>query len=237
MNYIENIIEPKKLLLAWQSKIDTPEGRTRRFVAEIIRTNDNATLRYLIETKDFDEAVKHGFNGYPAFKKDCKVHDNVLDIFKQRIPQRTRPDFGTYLDSLRIKKATLVSDFALLGYSEAKLPEDGFSLLIPFEDQSPPFEFIAEVAGFRYSEGMQRISELVPGLRLLLEAEPKNEFDPMAIKILTEDTKINIGYINRMQTPAFHKWIQNNSIADPIIERINGTIQKPKVFMYIKVRP
>lgn len=41
-------------------------------------------------------------------------------------------------------------DFALLGYSGAKLPNDGFELVHPFGDPPHAFEVLVEVVNFRH---------------------------------------------------------------------------------------
>src|SRR3990167_8972072 len=126
MRFIEHIIEPTKLLLAWQSSDE--KHRTRYIVAELTSTRDDVELVYLPETKDFIEAQKHGFKDYPAFQDINKTHHHVLDAFMRRLPPRKRGDFSQYLESLRLKPDTKMSDFALLGYSGAKLLSDGFSI-------------------------------------------------------------------------------------------------------------
>ena len=57
-------------------------------------------------------------------------------------PPRSRGDFGRFLGALRIKADAEISDFALLGYSGAKLPDDDFTVIHPFENASVPFEFM-----------------------------------------------------------------------------------------------
>lgn len=66
MNFIEHIIEPKKLLLAWQSPNEN--CRTRYIVAELNRVQDEISLTYLADTEDFRKAQKKGFESYPAFQ-------------------------------------------------------------------------------------------------------------------------------------------------------------------------
>ena len=60
MHFIEHIIEPQKLLLAWQSSDE--QHRTRYIVAELFRTPENKIdLIYLKNSQDFHKAKKKGF--------------------------------------------------------------------------------------------------------------------------------------------------------------------------------
>src|SRR5688572_15983913 len=101
MHLIEHIIEPTKLLLAWQSADE--QHRTRYIVAELKRVGEEVSLVYLPNTADFIEAQKKGFTAYPAFQ-DTNIHyHNVLDTFMRRLPPRTRGDFTQYLEGQRLK--------------------------------------------------------------------------------------------------------------------------------------
>lgn len=230
MNFIKHIIEPKRLLLVWQG----PEGvdRNKRIVATLTLLEGNIELRY-IEGEDINKAKEIGFAGHPAFPKfDHIYRDGVLDVFMKRLPPRSREDFGDYLMSFRISPdfCNTISDFALLGYSGAKLPSDGFSIIHPFDDVAGPCELIVEIAGFRYYSGMDMtiqegsVVELIP--------EPNNQYDPLAIMVTLNNTKI--GYIGRGQLPAFHRWLKDNKVT-AIIEKINGSQTRPSVMLFITV--
>lgn len=230
MNFIKHIIEPKRLLLAWQG----PEGvdRNKRIVATLTLLEGKVELQY-IEGEDLNKAREIGFVAHPAFPKPDRVYsDGVLDVFMKRLPPRNREDFIDYLTSLRISPdlRDTISDFALLGYSGAKLPSDGFSIIHPFDDVSVPCELIVEIAGFRYYSGMDMtvqegsVVELIP--------EPNNQFDPLAIMVTLNNAKI--GYIGRGQLPAFHRWLNDDKVT-AIIEKINGSQNRPSIMLFITV--
>src|SRR5262245_43162394 len=110
MHFIEHIIEPTKLLLAWQSFND--KERTRYIVAQLERIGEDIKLTYLTDSKDFETARSKGFEAYPAFQDTNKNYTNVLDALMRRLPPRSRGDFPEYLQGLRIKPDTQLSNFA-----------------------------------------------------------------------------------------------------------------------------
>jgi len=124
----------------------------------------------------------------------------------------------------------MVSDFALLGYSEARLPSDGFSIINPYDDVAPPFQFMSEVSGYRHHRGVEM--DLDVGRQLTFDFDPDNRIDPNAIKITVDGE--TIGYVNKCQTAAFSSWIKCDRI-HATIERKNGTPSRPRLLMFVSV--
>jgi hypothetical protein len=228
-NWIEHIWEPTRLYLAWQAPEHLKE-RKRFAVGELVRAGNDCNLRYF-ENDEVREAQNLGFLGYPAFKLGRKEYQNVLATFLRRLPPRGRSDFDSYMAHFRLPPAVKLSDFALLAYTEAKLPSDGFSLVNSLDEMRRPCEFVLEVAGYRHYANKTKplaVSEAVE-----LVAEPENPFDQNAIAVKASgDT---IGYINRLQTHAFHNWIRDQAVV-AIIERLNGTAPKPRAFIFVWVK-
>lgn len=235
MKYIEHIVNPDRLLLSWQ----TPRGsknRMRMFVAELIRTDNNTKLKYLNETDDFKKARKLGFEGYPGYSIGQQEHENVLISFLKRIPPRNRKDFDRFLNSLWINPNLKdeISDFALLGYSRAILPSDEFTLIHPFDNAKPPFEFLAPVQGSQYYIDNIPYEKMAEGLETTFKPEPDNPKDPEAI-VVQIDRK-TVGYVCRGLLESFHRWLDSGYAISASIGRINGTPENPKIFVYVTVR-
>jgi hypothetical protein len=240
-HWIQHTSEPSKLWLAWQAP-DSPE-RFRWAVGQLISTANGLIFHYLTPGKEF-EAVNQGrtyeqllashFSGYPAFSlKQVKHREGVLEAFKRRLPPRSREDFLDYQRHFRLPGWTVVSDFALLGITEGKLPNDGFSLVDPFSDDVEFRDVLLEVAGFRYREEQQRENVRV-GCPVSLVPEPTNCHDPHAVAVhLSGQT---IGYINRLQAPAFLRLLADCRI-EAWIERVNGKPSHPRLFIFIQIRP
>lgn len=233
MNRIEHIINPNRLLLVWQA----PDGksRVRHIVGELFQRKDEVVFRYLPDTEEFQNASAEGFVCYPAFRKIGQEYTKgVLDSFLRRLPSRKRGDFDKYLEQWRLAPNVEISDFALLGHTGAKLPNDGFSLINPFDGIDPPHEFYIEVAGFRYYQENISIDDIAVGMEVVFISEPDNEYDSNAVIIEVLGKKI--GYVNKAQSQAFSHWLKNCSI-DAWIARKNGTGERPLIYIFGRVIP
>lgn len=230
MNLIKHVPDPDRLLLVWQA----PEGKSRaRFVVgELCQHERQIVFRYLSDTAEFKKACAEGFVCYPAFRKtNLEYTQNVLDTFLRRLPPRKRGDFGKYLEQWRLAPNVEISDFALLGFTGAKLPNDGFSLINPFDYIEPPYEFYIEVAGFRHQPNIS-IDDISVGMNAVFMAEPSNNHNGDAVKIEVGGKKM--GYVNNAQCKAFNRWLKRYFI-HASIERINGTSDRPLVYIYGRV--
>lgn len=231
MDYIQYICEPEKLLLCWQA----PNDGARYVVAEIYRNLDNKyTFKYMKDTEDFKEAQKLGFTMHPAFNSNKEIHNSgILEAFVGRLPPRSRTDFKDYLRNFKISESASISDFALLGYTGAKLPSDGFSIINPFENTCVPSEYLIEIVGTRHMKDIDlkavQIGDLVEFIK-----EPNNPYDKQAIYVISKGQKL--GYISRWQTQAFHKWLKDDNISIlSTIGRLNGTIKHPVVYIILRI--
>lgn len=233
MRYIEHLVEPDRLLLSWQSSVGD-QGRQRMLVGELLRNGNDAKLVYLKDNPEFSKAQELGFDGYPGFPIEKNDHENVLPSFMKRLPPRSRGDFDRFLNALRVRPGSEISDFGLLGYAGAKLPDDDFTVIHPFDNAVPPFELMVCVQGYRYyAEGLPR-AKLSTDMAASFEAEPDNPKDPDAIKVMIGD--VMAGYVCRGLTGSFHKWMRSNLEISAYVERINGTEHRPEIHLYVSVR-
>lgn len=234
MNFVEHVMEPKRLLLVWQG----PEGssrRTRYAVAELLRQADEQVrFRYLVDTADFKNACAEGFINFPAFRKVDQTYElGVVDTFLRRLPPVTRGDYAQYLEQFRLRPSTKISKFALLAYTGAKLPSDGFSIVNPLEDFAQAGDLMIEVAGFRHAAGAS-LATLRPGEAVQFAPEPDNSYDPNATSVLFHGQKI--GYVPRQQSSAIRALCTAGALTARI-ERLNGSPERPLVYLFATLRP
>lgn len=233
MNRIQHLIEPQRLFLSWQRAMDGKERRTRRIVGEIARESDGVVFRYLTEREDFNKAMAEGFQGFPAFKigKFQEYTSGVLDAFTRRLPPRKREDFTDYLAQYRLPGNFTGSDVALLGYTGAKLPGDGFEIMPDLSGIVPPLELVMEVAGFRHHDVAS--AGLAVGDAVRLMPEPDNAHDPDAIAI-HHNAHGRIGYVPRPYCSAMAGWLATCTV-EANIDRLNGKPERPLVYLFVKV--
>lgn len=230
MRNIINILEPKRLLLTWQPTT----GGKRFIVAQIDRAADETySFQYLSGTDDFVQAQSKGFVGHPAFSMKSDTHTvNVLEPFVRRLPPRKRKDFDEYLAQYLLPTPFAGSDFALLGYTGAKSPGDGFCLVPDpsvFESEG---EMLMEVAGTRYMHELD-LSKVMVGEAVQLIPEPSNEHDPNAIAVVHAQGKL--GYINKVLCETLLHKIAKQKVS-AFVARKNGTPDRPLVYLLLECR-
>ncbi len=233
MNRIQHLVEPHRLFLAWQRPVAGMEHRSRRIVGEIERRADGAIFRYLENLPDYQEARREGFQGFPAFsigKGQEYTSSGVLKAFMRRLPPRKREDFSEYLAQFRLPIPFDGSDMALLAYTGAKLPGDGFEIIPDLADALPPIELVMELAGFRHQA--VSASSLSVGESVTLVAEPDNPADPDAIAVRHRAGRI--GYIAKPYCATVANWLRAYTV-EASIERINGKPERPLVYLFVKI--
>lgn len=230
MRTISRIMEPTRLLLTWQPTT----GGTRYVVGQIDRQQDGAyVFTYHFHSDDYVKAQEKGFVGHPAFSLKSGEHtNNVLDPFVRRLPPRKRKDFAEYLAQHLLPYPFEGSDFALLGYTGAKSPGDGFCLVpdpVIFNGEG---ELLFEVAGTRYQEGLD-LSKVMVGDLVELVPETDNPFDPHAIAVIHDSGKL--GYINKVLCKELKRKIAKHKVS-AFVAKKNGTAERPLVYLLVECR-
>jgi len=234
MTVLQNLIEPKRLLMTWQPSDEGASPRTRRVVGCVEKDGNEVVFRYLKEHPDFQMAQQNGFTGYSAFRIDEKTSEfrqGVLEAFLRRIPPRKREDFNEYLAQHRLPFPFPLGDFALLGYTGAKLPSDGFALVPDFQIGDVPCDFLLEIAGLRHC--ISDVSNLSVGDAVEFEIDTNNPVDHDSVGVMHNGTRI--GYVNRAIRDVFRQWL-NSGMVKAKIERINGKPDRPLVYLFTQVR-
>ena len=234
MSPLRNLVEPSRLLLTWQPSDEGAPERTRRVVGEIIPGTGSmpAVFRYLKETDDFRAAEAAGFEGFPAFRVDkVEFRHGVLESLMRRLPPRNREDFADYLQLHGLSAPFELSDVALLGYTGARLPSDGFALVPEFPEDARPCDYVMEVAGTRHI--LQRpLSDLRVGDSVSIQPDPENLVESDALVVMHEGQRI--GFVNRALKGMFHRWMQSGRMT-ATIERQSGKPQRPLIFVRVSV--
>ena len=209
------LTEPESLLLTWQD----PVGRQRFIVGEVVKPEQGQVWFRYPPGEELDNAVQAGFVGYPAFPDLSKTYTSgVLDSFITRLPPSSRHDYNKFLKYWRIDPETTTTPFALLGYTGASLPRDGFRFVPTFSERDS-IDLVIELAGYRHYS-----TEVQEGDRVCFISEPDNPHDPEAIMAFVEKdgNREPIGYVMRGLHWQFGKWL-NRGVVEGEIIMINGT--------------
>lgn len=227
---INHIFEPSRLYLVWHHRgDDTP--RHRRIIGELYKHDDSVKFRYLTDSVDYQEAVKEGFIGFPAFTKSSETFDDALDAFMTRLPPRKRADFGKYLSQYGLPADFNGSDMALLGYTGARLASDSFELCPDYSDVTKPADLITELSGVQYHVTPDNVP--LPGDPVSFTPESDNPHDVNAVAVFCGLNKI--GYVNKTTALGFRHILENMNISASILK--SGTREaKIKILIMVMCR-
>jgi hypothetical protein len=210
----------KTTYLTWRKA----EGQRRFVVAKLVEALEGYRFEYLFTDK-LNEAKKAGFTGYPAFELCETIYEgDVLSTFARRLVDSSRSDYDKFLRYWNAESYK-GSNFALLGLTGAKLHTDTFEFIAPHDEV--PARFLTEVAGLHHADEslLDRIKQSQSYEKITLLAEPENEYDPFAVKVLYGGSEL--GYIKIIHSESVANALQKNHVTAQIRNIIkNGSIKE-----------
>lgn len=234
VNLLQHIVEPSELLLTWQPADEASPARTRRVVG-VVRpgSGGKVTFEYLNGTADFEAAQVAGFQGFPTFNLSRRLtNEGVLEALLRRLPPRKRLDFREYLAQHCLPYPFEHSDLALLGYTGARLPSDGFGLVPVFPFDYPgPCDVVLEVAGVRHTF-TGNVSVIRLGDAIGFRPDPSNQVDSDAVQMVWRDQPL--GYVNRVLRGTLTWWITTREVRAEVV-RVGGSSDRPLVFVRVSI--
>ena len=179
------------LLLIWKD----PETRRNYTVGKLTR-GDFFTFQYYGEAENAEEAGWKLLGAFPTYQEYRS--NTMFPVFSSRLPDKKRRDIQNILEKYGLME---YDEFELLRRSGARLPIDTYEFIDPIspDDKEVKREFY--ITGIRYHSACQGSDcGALPGVKvgdmLLLEEEPENAYDPMAIRVLTQEKEV-LGYVPR----------------------------------------
>lgn len=148
----------------------------------------------------------------------------------RRLPPRSRGDYAQYLEQFRLRPETRVSDLALLAYTGATLPSDGFGILDPLDEPAGAFDVLLTVAGVRHVA-----PNVAAGLRvgaaaaLVPEEDNVHDADAVAVQV----SGVHVGYVPRPQARGMRRVLAIANF-DAQVARVNGTAHRPQVRLLVR---
>ena len=184
------------LLLIWKD----PETRRNYTVGKLTR-GDCFTFQYYGEAESAEEAGWKLLGAFPTYQE---YRSNIMfPVFSSRLPDKKRRDIQNILEKYGLME---YDEFELLRRSGARLPIDTYEFIDPIPPDDTEVEREFYITGIRYHSACQGSDcGALPGVKvgdiLLLEEEPENAYDPMAIRVLTQEKEV-LGYVPRYYNKA-----------------------------------
>lgn len=184
------------LLLIWKD----PETRRNYTVGKLTR-GDFFTFQYYGEAENAEEAGWKLLGAFPTYQEYRS--NTMFPVFSSRLPDKKRRDIQNILEKYGLME---YDEFELLRRSGARLPIDTYEFIDPISPDDKEVEREFYITGIRYHSACQGSDcGALPGVKvgdmLLLEEEPENAYDPMAIRVLTQEQEV-LGYVPRYYNKA-----------------------------------
>lgn len=184
------------LLLIWKD----PETRRNYTVGKLTR-GDFFTFQYYGEAENAEEAGWKLLGAFPTYQEYRS--NTMFPVFSSRLPDKKRRDIQNILEKYGLME---YDEFELLRRSGARLPIDTYEFIDPILPDDKEVEREFYITGIRYHSACQGSDcGALPGVKvgdmLLLEEEPENAYDPMAIRVLTQEREV-LGYVPRYYNKA-----------------------------------
>lgn len=184
------------LLLIWKD----PETRRNYTVGKLTR-GDFFTFQYYGEAENAEEAGWKLLGAFPTYQEYRS--NTMFPVFSSRLPDKKRRDIQNILEKYGLME---YDEFELLRRSGARLPIDTYEFIDPILPDDKEIEREFYITGIRYHSACQGSDcGALPGVKvgdmLLLEEEPENAYDPMAIRVLTQEREV-LGYVPRYYNKA-----------------------------------
>lgn len=184
------------LLLIWKD----PETRRNYTVGKLTR-GDFFTFQYYGEAENAEEAGWKLLGAFPTYQEYRS--NTMFPVFSSRLPDKKRRDIQNILEKYGLME---YDEFELLRRSGARLPIDTYEFIDPILPDDKEVEREFYITGIRYHSACQGSDcGTLPGVKvgdmLLLEEEPENAYDPMAIRVLTQEQEV-LGYVPRYYNKA-----------------------------------
>lgn len=158
-----------------------------------------------VYTRGARQATEHGFRPLRMFPSLDEVYlsDDLFPVFANRLPVRFLRERPLVTGWLNLPPTA--DDLAILGRSEGLRSTDTFELFSAPEENGGRYQVECFVHGLRHRppEAEALALTLQQGSPLVLEPEPENKSDRLAVKVLHE--RVHLGYVPRYLTKDMHR--------------------------------
>lgn len=205
------------LFLAWRQPAARgwPVGCLSRAGTEFVFTYTRGAL----------SAAQAGFRPLPSFPDfhEAYVSSELFPLFANRLPPKTRPDHGDFVEWLDLGRGE--SDpLVLLAASGGRRETDMFEVFpAPRRNAAGRYAASFFVHGLRHYPAAEEAARgLRPGDPVILQAEPQNPVDPRAVRVLTIVHETLLGFVPRYLCADVHELLASDPQAvRTTVRRVN----------------
>lgn len=212
------------VFLAWQS----PEQRSWLPIGRLMFEGDHYEFVYLKGAREAKE--KLGFEALTNFPNLREIYRSteLFPLFSNRLPSRSRPDYGEFVQWLNIPEDE-ADPIAILARSGGRRATDSLEVFpYPEQDDAGRLRLHFFAHGLRYlsPESIARTENLKRGERLLLTYDFQNPHDSKALFMRTNDSfsgdRYLVGYCPRYLLDDIFKVLEEESVMSEVtVERVN----------------
>ena len=189
------------LYLAWRQPDRRwwPVGRLTREASEYVFAYTRGAL----------SAAEAGFRPLLSFPDldDVYVSRDLFPLFSNRLPPRSRPDYGDFVEWLDLAPSE-GDPLVLLARSGGRRETDMFEVFpVPEPNPRGRYESAFFVHGLRHRgpEAEEGARRLQPGDEVTLEPEPENPADPRALRVSALVNGTHLGFVPRYLCEDVHR--------------------------------
>ncbi|CAA6820921.1 MAG: Unknown protein [uncultured Sulfurovum sp.] len=210
-----------ELILSWKNPKDNmwiPVGR-------LIFEGNHYAFYYTYGAKNINN-----FKPFEKMDDISKTYESeeLFPLFKNRLLQKSRPEYGEYLEWLDMSEKEMhpMEELSLTGGVRATDSLQLFPLPVKSNGEYKVKFF---THGMRYLASHYRIraSKLKEGDTLYLMKDIQNEYDEDALVLRTEDPHEIIGYCPKNYVKDFNFLIDRNRIGDVSIKVVKNNVNAP----------
>ncbi|VVS93061.1 HIRAN domain-containing protein [Desulfoluna spongiiphila] len=209
-----------ELILAWYNN----ELHAWVPVGRLAYQEDKYYFRYTCGVNSLNS--KYHFRPLPGLEEfnTCYESDDIFPLFKNRLLQKNRPEYGDYLNWLNIAE-NAYSPMEELARTGGTRSTDHLRLFpVPLKREG---QYVVSFFsyGIRHLPGsvQARLEAMVPGDRLLLMKDFQNTFDSHALLMRSEDPPEVVGYVPRFFAEDLESLVEKNGGENVVVtvEKVN----------------
>lgn len=196
----------KTLVLCWRE----PASREWITVGKLWKQEEQYRFCYTNGVEKAEKSGNFALFGQMDEKDKTYVSNELFPIFKNRLLQKSRPEYQAYLDWLGLDKTLEPLDE--LSRTNGVRATDSLQLFeVPtMQDEKYTTYFFSHGISHLPKNYVERIKELKKGDELFLMQDIQNKIDQYALMIRTDDPAELMGYCPRIYTKDLNTLIQIN---------------------------